>query len=332
MPQVSVMLPSYNHGAYIAEALESVLHQTFQDFEVIVSDDCSTDNTVNIIRSFDDPRITVHLFPHNVGATINHEYCWKHCTAPYIALLNSDDAWFPEHLEKAVAYLDAHPACGAVFSWSNFIDENSQETDPCAEVFRQENRTRAEWLRRFFTGGNCICHPSMVIRQEVYQKIGFYSRSLRQLPDFYEWIRLVKHYDLHIIPEVLVKHRRCNATMTNTSAPILVNSLRDVAESKYILTHFFDDMSDQLFREAFQPLFRNPNASRRDELLCERFFLLLDNHYYLKPLSLYVAFDYFQDLFNKPGIRELMKDQYNYTINDFYALGGQLDYLGLRKA
>lgn len=331
MPKVSIMIPSYNHAQYVHEALESVLAQTFQDFEVIVSDDHSPDQTVAIIRNFDDPRISVHVFSQNVGATMNHEYCWKHCTSPYIALLNSDDVWLPEHLEKAVAHLDTHPSCGAVFSWCSYIDEESNIIDPCSELFKQPNRTRAEWLRHFFTKGNCICHPSMVIRREVYDKIGFYSRSLRQLPDFNEWIRLVKHYDLHIIPDVLVQHRRCNNTMGNTSAPVIENSLRDVAESYYLLSHFFDDVSDKLFREAFGPLFRNPKAKKHEELMCERFFLLLDDHYYLAPLGKYAAFNYFQEIFNLPGMRELFLSQYQYSINDFFRTSRHLDYLGLRQ-
>ena len=143
MPKVSIMIPSYNHAQYIYEALESVLIQTFQDFEVIVSDDHSLDQTVAVIRNINDPRITLHVFPQNVGATMNHEYCWRQCTAPYIALLNSDDVWLPEHLEKAVAYLDTHPACGAVFSWCSYIDEDSNVIDPCGELFKQPNRTRA---------------------------------------------------------------------------------------------------------------------------------------------------------------------------------------------
>lgn len=331
MPKVSIMIPSYNHADYVYEAVESVLNQTFQDFEVIASDDHSPDNTVSIIQGFDDPRIHLHVFAHNVGATMNHEYCWQHCTAPYIALLNSDDVWMPEHLEKSVAYLDTHPSCGAVFSWCSFIDEHSTEFDPCYELFRQPNRTKAEWLRRFYTNGNCICHPSMVIRQEVYQKVGFYSRSLRQLPDFDEWIRVVKQYDIHIIPEPLVKHRRCLTTMGNTSAPLLANSLRDVAESKFILSHFFDDMSDELFREAFGPLFRNPQAVTHEELLCERFFLLLDDQYYMKNLSRYVAYDYFHEICNLPGVSEVLNKQYGYTINDYFKLGASIDYLGLKQ-
>lgn len=80
-PKVTVMLPSYNHEKYIAEAIESCLNQTFQDFEIIMSDDCSTDNTVAVARQFNDKRLTIHQFEHNVGAIANHYYCYSRAIA-----------------------------------------------------------------------------------------------------------------------------------------------------------------------------------------------------------------------------------------------------------
>ena len=116
MPKVSIMFPSYNHEKYVEAALSSIMSQTMQDFEVIASDDCSTDETAAIIESFRDERIHFHRFAKHVGPTENHKYCWEHCTGAYIALLNSDDVWLPNHLEDSVMYLDAHPECGAGFT------------------------------------------------------------------------------------------------------------------------------------------------------------------------------------------------------------------------
>ncbi len=324
-PRVTVMLPSYNHEKYIAEAIESCLNQTFTDFEIMMSDDCSPDDTVAVARQFQDKRIRIHQFEHNVGATENHYYCFSHANGEYIALLNSDDAWLPDHLGKKVAYLDAHPECGAVFSWSMAIDENGDVLDPCMEVFRQPNRTREEWLLRLFTGGNCICHPSMLIRKEVYQQVGFYSHTLRQLPDFEQWIRVLKKYSIYIIQEVQVKHRRCIHTMTNTSAPVISNSIRDVNESAMILRHFFDGMDDSLFRNAFHSIFRDPNAAAHEELLCEKFFLMLDGKYYMTPVTPLAAYQFFLENCNNRAVLRVMKEKYGYTLSDFFALGSKLD-------
>ena len=131
----------------------------------------SSDRTAEILASYHDPRIKLHVFINNVGAVANHRYCFDHCTAQYIALLNSDDVWEREHLKESVEYLDTHQSCGAVYSWASLIDENSCVTDKCAEIFKQKNKTRAQWLSYFFTHGNCICHPSMVIRKDVYNTV-----------------------------------------------------------------------------------------------------------------------------------------------------------------
>lgn len=324
-PKVTVMLPSYNHEKYIAEAIESCLNQTFSDFEIMMSDDCSPDNTVAVARQFQDARLTIHRFEHNVGATANHYYCYSHANGEYIALLNSDDAWMPDHLEKKVKYLDEHPECGAVFSLAMAIDENSKIIDPCMEVFRQPNRPREEWLLRMFTGGNCICHPSMLIRKEVYQQVGFYRYTLRQLPDFDQWIRVLKKYTIHIIQEVQVKHRRCVRTMTNTSAPVISNSIRDVNESAFILRHFFDGMDDTLFRNSFRSLFRDSEAASHEELLCEKFFLMLDGKYYMAPVTPLAAYQFFLENCNNRTVLQILEEKYGYTLSDYYALGAKLD-------
>ena len=331
MPKVSIMFPSFNHAQYVHEALSSILKQTFQDFEVIASDDCSTDGTADVIRSFTDDRIQFHRFEEHAGPTKNHRYCWEHCTGEYIALLNSDDVWLPDHLEKAVSYLDKHPSCGVVFSWCSEIDENGNTIAPISDEFRCANHSRAQWLRFFFTHGNCLCHPSMVIRREVYEQLGFYSETLRQLPDFDLWIRVVKHFDIHIIQEPLVQFRRCSRSMSNTSAPVLINSIRDIAESQYILSHFFDALDDKLFAEAFRPLFVNPEAKSREELLCEKYFLLRNDMYYIPKISLHVAFPVFHEIAKVPGVLETMKTVYDYSLDDFFEFSGQLDITGISQ-
>lgn len=133
--KVSVMFMSYNHGAYIQQAMRSVLAQTFQNYEVIVSDDCSQDNTREVLEQFKDNRISLHFFEENQGATINNLYIWRQCRGEYLALINSDDVWMPEHLQKSVDYLDGHKDCGAVFSWAASINEEGTIIEPCIEVF-----------------------------------------------------------------------------------------------------------------------------------------------------------------------------------------------------
>ena len=209
MPKVTVILTSYNHEKFIAEAIESVLNQTYTDFELIILDDASTDNSWNIIKSYNDPRIrafknTVNKlgdFSEVFPDTVSGEYFAKH---------HSDDAWEPIKLEKQVAFLDSHPEISAVFTYVQIVDEAGEvlkKTDhPYYKVFEQPNRSRYEWLNYFFYVGNCLCHPSILIKRDCYEN--FDSRwGFHQLPDFDKWVRLCQKEEIYILQEKLVRFR-----------------------------------------------------------------------------------------------------------------------------
>ena len=120
MPRVSVVIPTYNRAGYVSEAVKSVLNQTFHDFEVIVVDDGSTDNTPDVIDSFKDTRIR-YLYQENRGVSAAMNTGILASTAEYIAILDSDDVLVEEALQKSVAFLDEHPEVGYCFGQSYSI-------------------------------------------------------------------------------------------------------------------------------------------------------------------------------------------------------------------
>src|SRR5436190_19138080 len=143
-PLVSVIIPSYNHEKFVKECIESVLNQTFQDFEIIITDDSSTDRTVEIIKSFKDPRIKLFVHSQNRGACVATNNCIRHSKGRYIAMLSSDDAWYPEKLTIQVRYMEDHPNIAAVFGKVDWIDENgnfiTDEDFPFGNTFNAQNR------------------------------------------------------------------------------------------------------------------------------------------------------------------------------------------------
>lgn len=326
MPLVSVVMPSYNHGKYIAAAIDSVLTQSFTDYEFLISDDHSLDNTACIIKSYTDPRIKTHFFSENRGAAINHTYLLEQAQGKYIALINSDDLWEKGHLKKQVDVLENDLKYGACFSHAGFIDENGAPIRLNYNIFSQPNRSQSGWLKYFFMNGNCLCHPSSLIRTQIFKELGTYNPSLRQLPDFDMWIRLVKKYPIFIIQEELVKHRRFIHSGQNTSTPTCENSMRDVMEAYYILSHFFDDMTDNLFKEAFSSLFQNRNALFSAEFDCEKFFLYLNKQHYMRPLGMQLAILYFMNLMNtKKNSLDAFINNYNFDLHDFYEISDKID-------
>ncbi|CAI8927665.1 glycosyltransferase [Pseudomonas sp. fls2-241-R2A-110] len=327
VPLVSVVVPSYNHAKYISKAVDSILRQGFADFELLISDDMSQDNSWDVISGFDDPRIRSFKQEKNLGPVGNLVFLIKQARGKYIALLNSDDAWYPSKLGKQVAILEAQPQLGASFTWADLVDDQGREISGAEaiwnDVFRQPNRSQGEWLRHFFFNGNCICHPSMLARKEIYDELGFYNPGLRQLPDFDMWIRLVKKYPIHIVEENLVAHLRDG---NNTSAVSPENSARNLTELVEIFGSFFDGVSDEIFIEGFGKEFRlkgvPPTPAR---LQCERLFLLLDStfaHAAGRAAGLSLCIKNLTD----PEFERVLRDEYMFNVFDFYRLTGQAGF------
>jgi len=210
--KVSVILTSYNHAKYLRESIDSVLNQTFADFELIILDDASVDQSWDIIQSYSDPRIKPLKNIENKRSTLGvNKTIQEIAQGEYIAIHHSDDIWESNKLEKQVAFLIKNPQIGAVFSRAHIIGEDGKPLDdksqPYYSVFDQPNRSRYEWLNFFFYHGNALCHPSVLIRKACYDDCGLYRYGLAQLPDFDMWIRLCLKYDIHVLEEKLVRFR-----------------------------------------------------------------------------------------------------------------------------
>lgn len=210
MPRVSVIVPSYNHERFVGAAIDSALAQTFQDFEIVVTDDGSSDGTFEILRGYRDPRIRLRRFERNRQVSSRNE-ALSRARGELIAVLMSDDVWEPYKLERQVAFLDAHPEVGAVFSRAAIIGEDGRPFPDAGHfyisIFEQENRSRHEWLRRFFLDGNCLCHPSAVMRRAVIEEVGPYDPLLAQLSDLDLWVRICLRYEIWVLEESLVRMR-----------------------------------------------------------------------------------------------------------------------------
>ncbi len=212
MPRVSVIFTSFNHGKYIEEAVSSVLDQTFDDFELIIWDDASTDDSWYLINQFTDPRIKAFRNAEQKRAIWGlNKAISQVASGRYIAVHHSDDAWEPDKLEKQVVFLDDLSDIGAVFTNALAIGEVGSplldERHFYFSVFDQPNRTRHEWLRLFFSGQNSLCHPSVLIRKLCYEDCGLYRFGVAQLADLDMWIRLCMRYEIHVLPERLVRFR-----------------------------------------------------------------------------------------------------------------------------
>lgn len=243
-------MTSYNHEQFIKESIESILNQTFEDFELIIVDDCSTDSSFEIIQSFQDKRITAIRNEQNKGPEYAFEILHKTATGSFIAIADSDNVWEKDKLQKQVNFLEKHPTYAAVFTRVNIIDEwgnpYTNEKSDYYSVFNAENRSRQEWLHYFFYSGNCLCHPSILIRKGIYEDCRMTVNGLWQIPDFYKWIRLCLKHEIYILDEKLIRFRihRNNISGVNN----VENVLRSHNELYTIYSLFYEiNKEDFLF-------------------------------------------------------------------------------------
>ncbi len=325
MPTVSVIIPSYNHEKFVAEAIQSVLSQTYQDFEIIITDDASSDQSVNAIKQFTDPRIRFFCFTENQGGSATTNHCIKQARGKYIALLNSDDIFLPNKLSKQVAYLETHHHCAAVFSHAQVIHENGEpftdDNNFYVQVFTQKNRTRYEWLNLFFYHGNCLCHPSMLIRKECFDRYGLYDSRLAQLDDFDMWIRLCLNHEIHILQEKLIKFRVLRGNK-NASALRPDTMLRIPWEHRMVLNHFLKITTLPEFKLIF------PEISIKEDMDSRLipFYLAHAALSVKQPMHNHFAI---QTFFNMLGdYPQELKQYFNFTYKSLTQMTGNISLIG----
>ncbi len=208
-PAISVLLPVYNGSRYLREALNSILQQTCADFELIIINDGSKDDSADIIASFEDPRIR-YFEQENIGlaATLNRAISLSR--GAYLARQDQDDISYPERFEKQLHFLEEHPACGMVGTWAEIWQE--EEKTGKQHLHPADNAT----LQFELLFNNPFVHSSLMIRREVFDRVGLYcTDTSRQPPEDYEmWSRIARSYEVANIPEVLHVYRGTGAGMS----------------------------------------------------------------------------------------------------------------------
>jgi glycosyltransferase involved in cell wall biosynthesis len=252
--KVSVVVKAYNHAAYIRQTIQSVLDQSFRDFELLITDDGSTDDTVAIAEGFTDPRIHLQALAENMGISAAMNATISIASGEYVAILNSDDWALPHRLERQVAFLDEHPDIAAVFTLPATVNEAGT---PCSSFFDFSSVldlpefSRTTLLRRFFFHGNCLCAPTAMIRRDAYTQVGPYDPRLTNLQDFDMWVRFLSMgFNIHVLAEKLTAFRIRDANQ-NMSAPRQDTKLRTQFETLQILRRFAA-LEPETFRRTFE--------------------------------------------------------------------------------
>jgi glycosyltransferase involved in cell wall biosynthesis len=207
-PAVSVVIATRNYGRYLAGAIRSVLGQTWNDLELVIVDDGSTDDTPAVVQPFvADSRIHYHRTD-GLGQSRAKNLGIELSRAPLIAFLDGDDEWLPQKLERQLP-LFADPAVGVVYTQRVLMDEKGGEhATPQAAVAR--GRIDNDLLVT-----NPVCFSSVVVRRTVFETVGMFDPNLQLAIDYDLWLRVARHFEFDYVDEPLVRYRTGHANLSS---------------------------------------------------------------------------------------------------------------------
>ena len=204
-------MPVYNTSAYLGEAIQSILTQTFSDFELIIIDDGSTDQSENILLSFKDSRIRHIKNEENSGLIYTLNKGIDLASASWIARMDGDDIALPERIQEQWLYIESHPETKVLATRVKLITENGTDYGIWKE---DEDIVASKDIRSFLPKNNCLAHPTIMIRTELIKKYRYDQRQLHT-EDYDLWLRLeADGIDIHKVDKPLLQHRIHRSSVT----------------------------------------------------------------------------------------------------------------------
>lgn len=228
LPLVSVIIPTFNHGHFLTQALSSVINQTFSNWEAIVINNYSTDNTLEVVESFNDSRIKLINFHNNgiIAAARNEGI--KNARGMYIAFLDSDDSWLPKKLETCLDYFNREN-CDLICN-SELLVENGKSL----AIWHHGPDSRSSYKKLLFQG-NCISTSAVTIKKQCLTDVGYFNEDklFMTAEDYDLWLKLAKAgYHFKFIEEVLGKHLKHSGS-SSSSVTKHLEAVQSVVESHF---------------------------------------------------------------------------------------------------
>ena len=295
IPIVSIIIPTYNRADLISRSVKSVLNQTFKNFEIIIVDDGSTDDTENVVKSFDDLRIKYIKCEKNKGACVARNIGIKIAKGKCIAFQDSDDEWLPEKLKKQMNIFKTLPQENIVYTGFWRIKDNKKTYIPLGRVRQKEGNIYKELLK-----GNFISTQTILAKKECFKKAGMFDENLPRFQDWDLVLRLAKYYNFKFIDEPL-------ALCYFTSKSISTDSNALLKAFKIIEGKYFKNLSNKLLAKHY---FRVGNT------LCLDKKFRLGRSYFIKSVKLnFLNFSLIAFLFSFLG-----QKYYGNFINVFFRI------------
>ncbi len=201
----------FNAGSTIADSIKSVSNQSFSDWQLVIIDNCSTDETVSIISGFKDERVRLTALDRNIGRTLALNRGLSLCHGEYVAILDADDICRQDRMAIQVSKLDSDPNLACIGSWYKNISSNGQI------ISEQCPPSKHSKIVRQMAYDNPISHSTVMYRSEEIKKIGGYPIAFNYAQDFGLWLKIAKIGKFEIIPDFLCSIRRTHSTLSQNA-------------------------------------------------------------------------------------------------------------------
>jgi glycosyltransferase involved in cell wall biosynthesis len=325
-PKVTVAMITYNHEKYIASSIDSILEQTFEDFELVIVDDGSSDATAELIRGFTDRRIRF-IRQDNQGPSEARNAAIRAARGQLLAQMSGDDIAEPSRLAHQIMCHHERPH-SVIFSRCTFIDDSGSKINyPRRDSnFNHVSWSREETLRHLFFIGNCFLAPSAFAASDHFRDVGPYKPQLLQMQDYDMWVRfLIRGYDAYIVQQPLLRYR-VRSDGGNLDSPSMqgINN-RCFFEKRFILEEFTGIRNANDLATVF-PEVRSLGYPIDDDLVSFLLAMmsLLPEH--RNPQLANFGAETLVNLMSNSKQRQILKEKAGFLMSDFFRILGEVNY------
>jgi glycosyltransferase involved in cell wall biosynthesis len=275
---VSVVIPTYNSSLYLADALESVVGQTYKEFEIIVVDDGSTDDTEEVVRGFPFP--IIYLKVSNGGPAKARNIGMINSQGEFVSFLDADDLWLPRKLEKQIKAFEADPALMMVFTEDLFLQKDKSFKKPFS---KKKRLMRGDVVKNIFLF-SYVGTPTVMIRRSIFKEVGYFEENMLIAEDDNLWLRIASKYKISLLDEVLVHIRLTDGSLSRTKGNIFSGVQEHIAlihkkypelEKRLGSTVIRRKKSDLYFSQGYSFFVQHQHRLARDNFV--RSFILFPN-------------------------------------------------------
>lgn len=245
-PKISVIFPVYNGGKYLKLSLQSVLYQKFKDFELLIIDDGSSDESCNYLQSIQDERISLYKNERNKGLFYNINFLIGQSSTYLIKLWAQDDIMYPHCLQSFVSFHEQHPDLGFSYSARDMIDDNGN-IKPTNKVDKTPTiiSTELHAAIAYYTGSIAGNIANVCINKRALQRVGYFKESMKISGDFDMWVRLAEHHETGFINEKLIQLRDHSGQLSRNKKYYLNHVKEDLEVYRYLNTYVSKDLFNE---------------------------------------------------------------------------------------